>query len=377
MTSRERILAALNHQQPDRLPMWETTIWPETFERWHAEGLPREVGLDRPDAINAHFGLDPLACINDLFDPSFGLPVRTIEQTAEHRITVDSYGKTVKEWLHGSNPPSILEPAFCTRDEWERLRPRLAPGDGKFARDDKSGGGDSFVCANPAADAQYRAARAAGHFTALTPPDPAWFVIYLTLGFEHGLAAMAKDPPLVADMAAAYTDYLLAMLQMTHDRGYRFDALWFWSDLCYVSGMLFSPRAARRFFVPHWQRLGQFAHEHGMKLIWHCDGNVSQLIPLLLEAGVDAIHPLEARAGNDVRQYKPQFGDRLCLIGNINADIVATNDAAQIEQEVAAKVPVAAAGGGYIYSIDHSVPPTVSLASYRHLLDCVRRYGRM
>jgi len=362
VTSRERILAALNHQQPDRLPVWETTIWPETIERWHAEGLPREVSLDRPDTINAYFGLDPLACINDLFDPSLGLVPRTIEQTAEYRVYVDNYGKTVKEWLRGSNPPSILEPALRTRDEWERVKPRLTPGADKFN--------------NPAADAQYHAAKTAGHFTAITPPDPMWFVVYLTLGFEHGLAAMAREPQLVEDMAATYTDYLLAMLRMTHERGYRFDALWFWSDLCYVNGMLFSPRAARRFAVPHWQRLGQFAHDHDMKLIWHCDGNVSQLIPLLLEAGLDAIHPLEARAGNDVRDYKRQFGDRLCLIGNINADVVATNDPAQIEQEVAAKVPIAAAGGGYIYNIDHSVPPTVSLASYRHLLDCVRRYGR-
>jgi len=334
--------------------MCETTIWPETISRWREEGLPADADL------NEYFGLDPLACINDLFDPSFGLPPRTLEETSEHRVCVDRYGKTVKEWREGSSPPAILKPAICTRADWERARPLLTPGPEKFN--------------NPAAEADYRAAQAAGHFRAITPPDPMWFVLYQTMGFEHGLWAMARQPGLVAEMSQTYADYLLAMLQMTWDRGYRFDALWFWSDLCYTSGMLFSPRAARELALPHWKRLGRFAHEHGMRLIWHCDGNVESLIPLLLEAGLHAIHPLEARAGNDVRQYKRQFGDRLCLIGNINADVVATNDFEQIEREVAAKVPVAAAGGGYIYNIDHSVPPTVSLASYRHLLDCVRRY---
>ncbi|MEW6252459.1 MAG: uroporphyrinogen decarboxylase family protein [Planctomycetota bacterium] len=361
MTSRERILAALDHRPPDRLPLWETTIWPQTLARWYGEGLPGEVTLEHRARLDEYFGLDPLAAVNDLFDPSFGLPVHTLEETDEHRVYVDAYGKTIKEWRDGRGVPSMLAPALRTRVEWERLKPALAVSPEKFN--------------NPAAELQYQAAQRAGHFTAITPPDPMWFILYQTLGFEQGLMCMLREPALVADMAATYTEYLLGMLRLALARGYRFDALWFWSDLCYVNGLLFSPKAGRRFAVPYWTQLAEFAHANGMRLMLHCDGNVGQLIPLLLEAGFDALHPLEARAGNDVREYKRLYGERLCLIGNINADIVATNDPQAIEREVAAKVPVAAAGGGYIYNIDHSVPPTVSLASYRHLLKCVQRYS--
>ncbi|MBI4579826.1 MAG: hypothetical protein HY718_08995, partial [Planctomycetes bacterium] len=101
------------------------------------------------------------------------------------------------------------------------------------------------------------------------------------------------------------------------------------------------------------------------------------LSPLLIEAGCDAIHPLEARAGNDLREYKSLHGSNICLIGNIDADVVATNDRSRIEREVADKIPVAAQGGGYIYHIDHSVPPTVSFDTYRYLLDLVRHYGQL
>lgn len=361
MTPRARILAALQHQQPDRAPMWETTIWPETFTRWHAEGLPADITPDQPRKVEAHFGLDPVACINDLFDPSFGLPIRVVEETAEHRVYVDNYGKTIKEWRDRSAVPQVLEPAVRGRADWERVKPLLAATPAKFN--------------NAAADAHYQAARAAGLFTAITPVDPVWFVLYQTMGFEVALHAMAKDPALVEEMATTYTDYLLALLGQAHERGYRFDAIWFWSDLCYKNGLLFSPRSAQRFAVPFWKRIGAFARAHDMKFIWHCDGNVAQLIPLLLEAGLDAIHPLEARAGNDVREYKQRWGDRLTLIGNINADVLATNDRAQIEAEIAAKVPVAARGGGYIYHSDHSIPPTISLESFRFALDCARRYG--
>lgn len=352
---RQRILDALARRQPDRLPMLDLSFWPETLERWHAEGFPQ--GTDPID----YFGLDRVACINDLFDPSFGLPEQILEETRDYRVTIDRYGKTLKTPLHAYHPPAMLEPALRTPQDWARRKPTLVPGTDKFN--------------NPAAEADYAAARAAGLCTIITPAEPMWFVIHLTMGFEDGLMALACEPDLVADMIATYSDYVLGMLELTLDRGYQFDALWFWSDLCYRNGMLFSPADARRFVLPHWKRFGQFAHDRGMRFMFHCDGDVKPLIPLLIEAGCDAIHPLEARAGNDVRTYKRLYGRDICLIGNIDADIVATNDLDRIECEVADKIPAAARDGGYIYHIDHSVPPTVSFDSYRFLVDCVRRYA--
>lgn len=336
--------------------MWETQFWPQTLERWRGEGMPVDA-----DPV-AYFGLDPVACINDLFDPSLQRPERTLEETDDQRVELDRYGKTVRSWKNSDHPPSILAPGVRNWDDWRRLRPILTPSQEKFN--------------NPVAEAQYEAARQAGHLRVITPAEPMWFVLYLCMGFEHGLRVLAREPELAADMIACYTDYILAMMDRALARGLRFDALWFWSDLCYRNGMLFSPRTARRLVVPHWTRIGAWCRARDMRFLFHCDGDVHELIPLLIESGCDAIHPLEARAGNDVRTYKRIYGDRICLIGNINADIVATNDLERIEREVAAKVPVAAAGGGYIYHIDHSVPPTVSLAAYRHLLGCVRRYGR-
>jgi len=115
-SGRQRILAALERRPTDRLPMLELAFWPETLERWHNEGFPR--GADPVD----YFGLDRVACINDLFDPSFGLPERVLEETEEYRITVDRYGKTLKTWTHSYHPPAMLAPALRTREEWDRLK---------------------------------------------------------------------------------------------------------------------------------------------------------------------------------------------------------------------------------------------------------------
>lgn len=337
--------------------MIDLTYWPSTLARWRAEGLPNDSQLD----LAEYFGLDRLTCVNDLFNPSFELPEEVLEEADSYRVIRDRYGKVVREPRGDDATPATLEPAVRTSADWQRLSARLTIDDARFD--------------NPPAEALYAAATARGDYRAITPAEPLWFVLEHAMGFDHALRAIRRQHELVAEMIAAYTDYLLAMLRRTLERGFRFDGLWFWSDLCYRNGLLMSPRDLRKLALPHWRRLGEFARDHDMHYIWHCDGDVQPLIPLLLEAGVQAIHPLEARAGNDVRTLKPEFGDQLCLIGNINADVVATNDRDQIEDEVAAKVPTAARGGGYIYHIDHSVPPTVSLGAYRHLLECVRRYG--
>jgi len=145
-------------------------------------------------------------------------------------------------------------------------------------------------------------------------------------------------------------------------------------DLAHTGGTIVSPRFLREHIFPWHKRIGDRVRAKRLPYLYHSDGRLYDVIDDLLACGYNALHPCEP-ASMDIVKLKREYGGRLCLIGNINADIVATNDPQAIEQEVASKIPAAAAGGGYIYNIDHSVPPTVSLASYRHLLDCVRRYA--
>jgi uroporphyrinogen decarboxylase len=110
-------------------------------------------------------------------------------------------------------------------------------------------------------------------------------------------------------------------------------------------------------------------------MLLHCDGDLNKLMPELAATGFDWVHPLEARAHNDVCEYKRLYGDRVTLVGNINADVLARGDRAEIEHEIASKIPEAKRNGGYIYNIDHSVPPTISLDTYAYAIDLIRRHG--
>ena len=128
--------------------------------------------------------------------------------------------------------------------------------------------------------------------------------------------------------------------------------------------------------MPIHREYRKFCDEHGMFLMLHCDGDVREFIPLIIESGFQAIEPLEARAGNDVRLLKPLYGDKITFFGNINADVIASGTEAQIRAEVVSKVNCAKQGGGYMYHIDHSVPPTISLDNYRLLNRLLKENGQ-
>jgi uroporphyrinogen decarboxylase len=351
MTSRERLAAAVSRQVPDRVPMVDISFWPPTIERWRQEGLPADTSPDE------YFGLDVIGCVS--FDCSLQFPERTLEETADYRIHVDADGVTTKTWLQHYAPPAQLEFTITGRPSWQTHRERLRPDLTRLTESTWS---------------SYRGCRERDQFTVITPAEPCWHLMR-TAGHEAALMWMAEQPGLVADMIADDTDFVIAMCELAVAQGMEFDGLWFFSDLCYKNGMLFSPAAYRSLMLPHHQRIAAMCRRFGWPLILHCDGDVREFIPLLIEAGFDCIQPLEARAGNDVRELKPRYGDRIALFGNISADAMARGGK-ELEAEVRTKVLAAKPGGGYIYHSDHSVPPTVSFDSYRRVIELVREHGR-
>jgi uroporphyrinogen decarboxylase len=136
-----------------------------------------------------------------------------------------------------------------------------------------------------------------------------------------------------------------------------------------------SPRHYREFSFPYHKRYFDEFHRRGMPVIFHSDGDIRPVIDDLIAAGVDAINPMESRAGMDVRQLAPRYGQRLSFVGNIDVTVLATNDRELIRREIESKLRAAMAYDGYIYHSDHSIPPGVTLETYRWVLEEVRRIG--
>ena len=105
----------------------------------------------------------------------------------------------------------------------------------------------------------------------------------------------------------------------------------------------------------------------------HSCGNINTLVPELLDIGLDALNPLEVKAGMDPARLKEAYGGRLVLHGGINAML--WDDIDRIEEEIRRLLPLLKRGGGYIFQEDHSVPDSVSLENYRRIMQVTRELG--
>jgi len=153
------------------------------------------------------------------------------------------------------------------------------------------------------------------------------------------------------------------------------DGMVVWGDVAYRKCMLFSPVYWRRWFKPVVAELVRVCHDAGLPVIYHGCGNARKIFDDLIDCGIDAYNPLEAKAGLDVVDLKRAFGSRLAFCGNMDVRLWAGGALSEVESEVLRKLE-AARGGGYIFQSDHSVPSNISAERYEFVLNLVRSRGR-
>ena len=350
MTAQERIATIFDGGIPDRIGIHDNA-WRSTLERWRREGLPEGVApLD-------YLGLNDIVRIGA--DDSLRFPIRILEATEDYRVYVDANGVTRKDLTTGGGwTPHWMEHTIKDRQTWEEHRHRLAYDDARIPE---------------RALASYRRAREAGKFVVYSGHacfDPIWRWI----GQVNEFFWMAEQPDLIKEMFAAFVQLVIDIYEGFKAEGIQFDGAFMADDMGYRNGTLFSEAMYRELVLPFHKRICDHMAADGLAVTLHSDGDIRAFIPMFVEAGFRGLHPLEAKAGLDVRDLKRRYGDRLVLHGNIDVRVLATTKEA-IEEEIRSKLSVAKKGGGYIYHSDHSVPDDVPFENYVFALEMVEKYG--
>ena len=353
-TGQERVNRMFARQEQDRVPRHET-LWPETLARWNSEGFAGDEA-----AFLAWLGSDFHWIARS--DP-VPYPGRRdlLQDEGETLIVRDHYGALLRCWKQRSGTPEHFGWECESRRVWEeKTRPAMIA---------------SGVQTNVAsALANYQAGRRAEKWCYLTCIEGFEFT-RRTMGDAVTLIAMAEDPDWIREVARTQTDLVLRDFAAVLEQGIRPDGLWIFGDMAFKTATMCSPRMYRDLIWPQHQRLAGWAHDHGMKVIYHSDGNVNGVIDLYLEAGFDCLQPLEAKAGMDLRRLAPAYESKLAMFGNIDIMVLATNQRDLVEHEVRAKLAAGMACRGYIFHSDHSVPPSVSWPTYQFVRELVERHG--
>lgn len=351
LTTRQRYDRMFKHKEADRVPMLGSP-WGTTLERWRREGMP-------PDAdFSEYFGLDRVAGVGGDISPRYAEKV--IEETGDYIIRLDSWGTTAKNWKHASSTPHWIARTIVDRESWVAAKERMVMTPDRI-----------------------NWAPLKNHYSTWRKNDwwiqgSLWFGFDVThariVGTERLLMMMADAPELVMDMFNTELDCSLQLLDMIWNQGYTFDSIFWCDDMGYRNGTFFSVAMYREILKPVQKRAIEWAHAKGIVAHLHSCGNINQLLPELTDIGLDALNPLEVKAGMDPIGIKKTYGDKLVLHGGLNAML--WSDIGKIESEMRRLIPVLKQNGGYIFQEDHSIPDSVSLEDYRSILKLAKELGK-
>jgi uroporphyrinogen decarboxylase len=184
------------------------------------------------------------------------------------------------------------------------------------------------------------------------------------LGPEQVLYAFYDQPELIRVMINDLCDFWIALYDQVLDL-VDVDAALIWEDMCYRGGPLISPDMFREFILPAYKRITAFFRSWGVEHIFmDTDGNCETLIPLFIEGGITGIFPFEVAAGMDIVKIRETYPN-LQMLGGIDKQKIAMSKEA-IDMELDSKVPFMLESGGFIPSIDHTIPPDISWQNFAY-----------
>lgn len=369
MNTRERFVAVMNFETPDRNLLWEMGYWPDTLERWYREGLERKVNRQgtpgagiRAEASphdetsptrfrerDAHnvLGFDPGLInlpVNSGPQPLFSQDV--FEESAEYLVYQDEYGVKKRLSKGEASVPEFIGWQVGNRRDFEHLKEeRFRP----LLQERVPQNWSKLV-------EEYRDRE----FPLSIGGYPFGFYGFLRylMGEQRLLLSFYDDPPLVKDIMSFLADFWIELWDQALAE-VQVDCAHFWEDMAYRTGPMISPATFREFMTPCYQRVTGFLKDRDVGIILvDSDGNLDELIPLFLEAGLTGVWPIEVQAGNDLLAIRRRY-PRLQIQGGIDKLQIAKGREA-IDRELESKIPFMLQHGGYIPHLDHAAHPEIS-----------------
>jgi len=350
MKPRERFLTALNGRIPDRVPIHE-----HLFSR---RLLQEQLGYTSVlyDG-EAQVKLATKLGIDAIWTPINGFCGIEDVPHEENEIYKDEWGVTYKK--NGWPIISQIDTPIKTREDWEKYElPKVnIPDRLKIVKD--------VVNANEADLAVV--VGLLGPFTMMT-----WYF----MDFSDLSMALFMDPELVHEIVDAFVDWNLEAAKLAYDTG-GVDAFQISDDWGGTNGLLISPEDFGEFFMKPFKKLVQGLKNLGAPVIMHNDGQIWDVLDDLVATGISGFHPVEKAAGMDLKIVKERYEEKLCPIGNVNnKTTMVTGTPEEVMAEVKECIEIAAPGGGYIISTDHSLHDDIPSENVYALIEAVHKFGK-
>jgi len=345
MTSRERVLAAFAHCEPDRVPAWCGS----SVEFWTK--AKHELGLD-DEGLRVRFGDDLRRVFTRYVGPQFALWPGATYSTP---FGIQRHGLGYGQPMH--HPLAEATLAEVHEYSW----PDPAWMDVSAIRTDA---------------AQYK-----GQYAILGGEwSPFWHDAIDLLGMENLLIKMYEEPELVDAVFQHIVDYYAAVSERIFKAAAEvIDIFFIGNDFGSQTGPLIGEQLFRRFLLPHVRRLIDLGHGYDLKVMLHCCGGFAPLIPAMIEAGLDALHAVQPSCrGMDLATLKANFGRKIVFNGGIDSHQVLVNGTPDLVRAKTREVlEIMKPGGGYIAGASHDwILEETPLPNVLAMFEAINQYGQ-
>ena len=327
----QRIIASADHREGDRVPVWDCLESPALIRYFQGEGDDAHAALAKAygelgiDLCTSCSVADEFATEADAGDGRSGAEIRTVEQL-EGELEGGEY-----DW--GDLRGQLLTEYFANRD---LVAPR----------------------------------------TMYVPGGSTGFhALCYSVGLERFSRWTYEHPDLIEAVLDRYA-HMNALWSRTVAEEKLCPLFFVGDDIAAKGRLLFSPAYLRRAFVPRLKQICEPLKAAGMKVIFHSDGNIMEILEDLIEAGVDGLHPIEPLAGMDISDLKGRYGDRLILVGNVDASQLLTRGTPkEIRAATSECIAEASPGGGHFIGSSGGMTPAIPLENIFAFYGACRELG--
>jgi uroporphyrinogen-III decarboxylase len=346
MTSRERVLAAFDHREPDRVPAWCGSS-PEFWQKAKTslglddEGLRKRLGDDFRRVSAVYRGPELGLSTGATWKSPFGVERSGI-----------GYGQPLSHPLAGAASTRVVEDYPWPDPGWM----------------DVSG-------------VKAEAEAWAGEYAILGGDwSPFWHDVIDLVGMER-LYYMMYDAPEVASLIfRKVTDFYWAVSRNIFEAaGGSIDIFFIGNDFGSQTGPLLGVDLFERFALPSLSRLIDLGHRHGRKVLLHCCGGFRPLLPSMIRAGLDGVHALQPFCeGMEPAGLKRDFGDRILLNGAIDSQhVLIDGTPTGVREQTRQVLDIMSPGGGYVAGASHDyILEETPLRNVLAMFDTIREYRR-
>lgn len=370
MKPRDRVVAALEHREADRVPTGENQVSPHLVEEFLGRPTLASTGREELDVL---WNGERDRVVADYCDVHVKLPqvldwdfvrVPVVPADVEHRRPQITGPYS---WIDQQGFEVTLNPDagnLAVRKEF----PDMGIGDLPDA--------DAPFHVDPSElEAVRHVVEALGetHFVIARSPVDGTFPWSSTVGMDEFLVRMITDPEFVRRAVEVYVSRSIAYINAFFDAGV--DAVMTTDDYSDNRGPIMGEERFEEFILPGLTRQCEAVHERGGYFIKHTDGNTWGILDSFAAIGIDGWHGIQPDIGMDMKLLKERYGKSLCLFGGVNCHTLIEGSPEETREEVRYAIEHASVGGGLVIATSNVVQPGTQLANYRAMRQAVRDFG--